>query len=132
MDIITSAEKASALVKRMSRTSLECVVFEVHAPATDSRDPNTQRVRAAQALLAEAADGKSPTLERVMRILGKQEEETNPQRPAPPAAPTPQLPLGKDKATWEELTEQEQAAARAIGYNPVSYTHLTLPTILLV
>ena len=120
-----SSQAFSALIKRMSRASLEYVVFE--------------------ALLKEAVetDSTKPTLERVNHVLKLQEAEASPAAAPPTAltsastsqpaltsastsqpAPTsavPQQTLGKDKTTWSLLTEPEQSAARAVGYNQLGW-----------
>ena len=123
----TTSVQLSKVIKKLNRASLEYVLFET--------------------LLREAAEqGETPTLERVNRILAMQEQEggdasssTEASTPAlfapgknePPAPgtsspgknepPAPTATPGKDKATWDELSSAERAAATEIGYNQLGW-----------
>ena len=113
---VTTSVQLSKLIKRLSRASLEYILFET--------------------LLREAAEqGDAPTLKRFNKILVMQDKEdvgasgsTEPKpldsavsEPPPPAASVSGATPAKDKATWEELSEREKAAATAIGYNRLGW-----------
>ena len=113
-----SSQAFSALVKRMSRASLEYVVFE--------------------ALLNEAAEMGStkPTLQRVKHVLALQEAEASPTSPksASPSHPATtsaatQQTFGKDKHAWSLLTEEERSAAQKLGYNQLGWDEGIPPEI---
>ena len=105
MEASTSVQ-LSKMIKRLSRASLEYVLFET--------------------LLREAAEqGEAPTLERVNRVFAMQEKEggeasSSIELPTP-APSAPNATPGKDKATWDELSSPEKAAATAIGYNQLGW-----------
>ena len=106
-----AAPQLMALVKHLSRASLEYVVFE--------------------ALLKEAAEHKAgtPTLESVKRLLASQETGASPAEPngGPSAPPATRVTLGKDKAAWTELTEEEKEAAAVLGYNELGWNEGIAP-----